>query len=201
MELKRSKLKSTAEQNLEMRAQLFKALGHPTRILVLNLIRIKPRHGEELAAILKLKPATISHHLTQLVEVGLLQSEKAQYYQVYSLRSEFLNKKLGDVLFLPQPELPANLQTDAYRAKVIDTFFEHGRLRQIPAQLKKRQIILDVIVREFEPHRDYSEHEVNQILLEFHEDVATLRRELIIEGLLVRDKGIYRCAENTENKV
>jgi ArsR family transcriptional regulator len=196
MELKKSKMKSSAEQNLELRAQLFKALGHPARLLILNLIRLKPRHGEELAAILKLNPATISHHVAQLVDVGLLQAEKAQYYQVYSLRSEFLGKKLSDVLFLPQPELPTDLETDAYRANVIDTFFEHGRLKQIPAQLKKQQIVLEVIVREFEPHRDYSEHEVNQILLEFHEDVAALRRYLISEGLMIREKGAYRRAED-----
>jgi len=36
----------TPEQNLEARAELFKALGHPVRLLILNLIKIKPRHGE-----------------------------------------------------------------------------------------------------------------------------------------------------------
>lgn len=196
MELKKPTVKSSAEQNLEKRAQLFKALGHPARLLIVNLIRVKPRHGEELAAILKLNPATISHHIAQLVEAGLLQAEKAQYYQVYSLRNELLSKKLGDVLFVPQPELATDVETDAYRTAVIDTFFEHGRLKQIPAQLKKQQIVLEVIVREFEPQRDYSEHEVNQILLEFHEDVAALRRYLISEGLMARDKGAYRRAEN-----
>ena len=63
--------KTTAEFNLEERAQLFKALGHPARLLMLNLIQQKPRHGEELAAILNLKPATVSHHLSKLAEAGL----------------------------------------------------------------------------------------------------------------------------------
>ncbi|MEZ4867631.1 MAG: metalloregulator ArsR/SmtB family transcription factor [Caldilineaceae bacterium] len=192
MVIKKLKIKSAAEENLESRAQLFKALGHPTRLLIVNLIRMKPRHGEELAAILKLKPATISHHLSQLANVGLLHAEKAQYYQVYSLRSELLQKTLGDIVTLLQPELPATIKTDAYRAKVIATFFSHGRLKEIPAQLKKRQIILDVIVQEFEPERAYTEHEVNQVLLEFHEDVAALRRELIGEGLMQRAQGLYR---------
>ena len=40
-------------------------------------------------------------------------------------------------------------------------------------------IILEVIVKEVEPEHAYTEIEVNRILLEFHEDVATLRRGLI----------------------
>ena len=181
-----------AEDNLEARARLFKALGHSTRLLIVNLIRLKPRHGEELAEILRLNPATISHHLTQLSEVGLLQSEKSQYYQIYSLRVDALGKTLGEFITLPQPEISATFEPDAYRKKVINTFFEYGRLKQIPAQLKKRQVILSVIATEFEPDQAYTEIEINRILLEFHEDVATLRQGLVSEKLMERSKGIYR---------
>jgi hypothetical protein len=180
------------EQNLEARAQLFKALGHPARLLILNLVRIKPRHGEELAAILKLKPATISHHLSKLTSVGLLKSRKDQYYQTYSLVSGVLDKSLGEVVHLPQPGLTEEVEEDAYRNKVLRTFFKHGRLTQMPAQLKKRLIVLEKIVQEFEPEREYPEREVNLILLDFNEDVATLRRGMISHGFMTRDKGIYR---------
>jgi ArsR family transcriptional regulator len=179
------------EQNLEARAQLFKALGHPARLLILNLVRIKPRHGEELAAILKLKPATISHHLSKLTDVGLLESRKDQYYQTYSLVGGVLDKTLGEVVHLPQPGLTEEVEEDAYRDKVLRTFFKHGRLTQMPAQLKKRLIVLEKIVQEFEPEREYPEREVNQILLDFNEDVATLRRGMISHGFMTRDKGIY----------
>jgi hypothetical protein len=180
------------EQNLEARAQLFKALGHPARLLILNLVRIKPRHGEELAAILKLKPATISHHLSKLTSVGLLKSKKDQYYQTYSLVSGVLDKSLEEVVHLPQPGLTEEVEEDAYRNKVLRTFFKHGRLTQMPAQLKKRLIVLEKIVQEFEPERGYPEREVNLILLDFNEDVATLRRGMISHGFMTRDKGIYR---------
>jgi ArsR family transcriptional regulator, arsenate/arsenite/antimonite-responsive transcriptional repressor len=181
-----------AEHNLEARAQLFKALGHPARLLILNLIEAKPRHGEELAAILNLNPATVSHHLSKLTEVGLLGAQKDQYYQTYSLKGELLNKSMAEMMRLSQPGLETAVATDAYRLKVLNTFFKHGRLVQIPAQLKKRQIILEQLAREFEPERDYSEREVNLILLDFHEDVASLRREFIATGLMARDKGVYR---------
>ncbi len=180
------------KEDLESRAHFFKALGHPARLLIINLVKSKPRHGEELAAILKLNPATISHHLSLLVDAGLLKTSKDQYYQVYSLIEGPLQKTLAEMIHLPQPGLSGEVKEDAYRDKVLKTFFQHGRLIQIPAQLKKRQIVLERIAQEFEPEREYSEPEVNRILVEFHDDVASLRRGLIELHLMARSRGIYR---------
>jgi ArsR family transcriptional regulator len=191
--------KRTSEEDLEARAELFKALGHPARLLILNLVKMKPRHGEELATILRLKPATISHHLRKLAAVGLLTSRKDQYYQTYSLLDDVLEKRLEEVVSLPQPDLAAEVQEDAYRKKVLKTFFDKGRLKQLPTQLKKRLIILERLADEFEPERQYTELEVNQMLLEFHEDVALLRREMVELGYMQRDRGIYwRVSDATD---
>ncbi|NJN54916.1 MAG: DUF2087 domain-containing protein [Anaerolineae bacterium] len=65
-------------------------------------------------------------------------------------------------------------------------------MRRIPTQQKKRQVIMEKLVEEFEPDHDYTEQEVNRILIEFHDDVATLRRELIACHLMTRASGIYR---------
>jgi DNA-binding HxlR family transcriptional regulator len=184
--------KSSAEENLEARADLLKVLGHPARLLILNLLRMKPRHGEELAAILRLNQATVSHHLMRLADVGLVESERSQYYQTYSLKGRTLDKTLGEMVFLPQPDVSARVKEDAYRAKVLKTFLRRGRLTNLPAQLKKRQIVLAEIVEEFEPGRGYPEREVNQILVEFHDDVASLRRELVGLRFMERKRGIYR---------
>lgn len=188
----------TPEENLEARAELFKALGHPVRLLILNLIRMKPRHGEELAEILHLNPATISHHLSKLTDVGLLTSRKDQYYQIYSLVGDVLSKTIDEVVDLPQDGLRAQVEEDAYRKKVMRTFFRHGRLTELPSQNKKKLVVLDCILQEFEPERTYTEHEVNQVLLEFHEDVATLRRALVDLGWMTRERGIYQRATEAE---
>jgi DNA-binding transcriptional ArsR family regulator len=117
---------TTAEKDLEKRAQLFKALGHPTRLLMVNLIAAKPRHGEELAMILRLRPATISHHLAQLTAAGLLQARKDQYYQIYSLAPGVLERPLQELVALPQPDLTATVEEDAYKEKVLKTFSSEG---------------------------------------------------------------------------
>ena len=184
--------KISPEQNLDKRAALFKALGHPVRLLILNLVKMHPRHTEELAEILLLKPATVSFHLSQLSRAGLLESKKEQYYQVYSLAGDLLQKSLSEVVFMTQPELAAEVEEDAYRAKVLATFIRRGRLTQIPAQRKKQQIILERLAQEFEPERAYTEREINRILVEYHDDVAALRRGLVDHGLMERAKGIYR---------
>jgi biotin operon repressor len=181
--------------NLDARAALFKALGHPARLLMVNLIQSRPRHGEELAAILNLNPATVSHHLSILSQTGVLESHKDQYYQVYSLVSGVLDKTLAQVVQLPQPALTAGVTEDAFRQKVLKTFLKHGRLVQIPAQTKKFRVILEKLVQEFEPERDYTEKEVNQILVEFFDDVAHMRRSMIDFGLMQRAHGIYRRVE------
>jgi ArsR family transcriptional regulator, arsenate/arsenite/antimonite-responsive transcriptional repressor len=184
----------TPEANLQARADLLKALGHPARLLILNLIRAKPRHVEELAAILRLSAATVSHHLSKLAEAGVLSAEKDQYYQVYSLAGAVLEKTLAELVFLPQQGMGAGVKQDAYREKVLQTFFKKGRLVAIPAQRKKLQIVVERLAEEFEPERNYPEREVNQILVEFNDDVATLRRELVGQGLMARQNGIYRRA-------
>jgi biotin operon repressor len=184
--------RTAAEENLEAKAQLFKALAHPTRLLILNLVQRKARHGEELAAILGLNPATISHHLSKLSSAGLLNSKKDQYYQTYKLTGGLLQKTLGEIVHLPQAELVPTVETDAYKTKVLGAFFKHGRLTRIPTQLKKRAVVLEKIAQEFEPERTYSEKEINLILLDFYQDVATLRRELVDIGLLKRKQDLYR---------
>jgi DNA-binding transcriptional ArsR family regulator len=132
--------KSNAEEKLQAKAGLLKALGHPVRLLILNLIRAKPRHGEELATILRLNPATVSHHLAKLAEAGLVRSRKTQYYQTYSLVGNLLDRTLGEIVLLPLPKLSARVEEDAYRDKVMRAFFRSGRLVRIPAQLKKRHL-------------------------------------------------------------
>jgi ArsR family transcriptional regulator, arsenate/arsenite/antimonite-responsive transcriptional repressor len=92
---------------------------------------------------------------------------------------------------LQEVQLEANSETDGFRLKVLNTFLKRGRLRAIPAQRKKRDIILEKILESFEFDHNYPEREVNLILSEFHEDFFTLRRELIGAGLMTRENGIY----------
>lgn len=80
---------------------------------------------------------------------------------------------------------------DAVTASVLRTFLRGGRLTQIPMQAGKRRIVLDHICRVFDVGVHYPEREVNALLRVFHPDYAALRRYLVDEGFLGRERNIY----------
>src|SRR5215212_5106827 len=174
---------------LEDLSLLFKALSDPARLRILGLLAERPLAGHELADRLALTPPTISHHMRRLVAARLVHVEPDAQSRIYSLRTDAIRELSGNVLGAHEPPL-ANQEEDS----VLRAFFDGPRLRQIPASRKKRVIVLRRLLERFAPDRSYPEPEVNELLREAHEDVATLRRELVDYGFMVRDRGIYRIA-------
>ena len=82
---------------------------------------------------------------------------------------------------------------EAFEAKVLRSFFRDGRLVSIPAQDRKKLVVLRH-VRElcFPEDRIYPEKEVNQRLALLHADAAALRRYLVDFRLMTRASGEYR---------
>jgi hypothetical protein len=82
---------------------------------------------------------------------------------------------------------------EAFEAKVLRSFFRDGRLVSIPAQDRKKLVVLRHL-RElcFPEDRVYPEKEVNQRLALLHPDVAALRRYLVDFRLMTRASGEYR---------
>jgi len=81
--------------------------------------------------------------------------------------------------------------TDAQKQRVMRSFVQDGRLLKIPEQRKKRLVILQWLCDQLEPERRYPEPELNQFFLRFHEDFASLRREMIVNALMARADGVY----------
>jgi len=78
--------------------------------------------------------------------------------------------------------------------KAVKSFFENGKLKSIPTTRSKRELILRHLVSQLEPNRVYSEKEINNFISGFHPDVCTIRREFIINKLMVRSAGKYKVA-------
>ncbi|MBI5868360.1 MAG: DUF2087 domain-containing protein [candidate division Zixibacteria bacterium] len=97
-------------------------------------------------------------------------------------------------------ESKSNQTKHTERSKTERAFFKDGRLTDIPAQRKKRTFVLERLLEEFEPGKVYSEKEVNTVLRRFHSDVCTLRREFIMEGMMVRADGKYTRALSYFNR-
>lgn len=172
--------------------RLFKCLSDKSRLQILKSLAIEDMYVERLAERLGITAPTVSFHLKKLTDAGAVTSYKSQYYMMYSLKKEIFETRILDILREKSDEDALQAQRDAdYRKRVLDTFFEYGKLKAIPAQRKKERIILDEIVKAFAFDRVYSEREVNIILADYFDDFCTLRRDMISEKLLDRDAGGY----------
>lgn len=176
--------------------QLAKALADTSRLKILGNLLERPSYVEELSERLGLAPSTVSFHLKKLESVGLVTREKEQYYVVYRANDALLDLTLRAIVSLTGDCRSAeerNLMH--YFEKVLTTFFEAGRLRQLPAQRKKRRIVLEAFAREMELGKTYDEPEINALITRRFRDYCTVRREMICEGMVEREGQRYRRIE------
>lgn len=171
---------------------LFKCLADRSRLQILKSLAIEDMYVERLAERLGLTASTVSFHLKKLTDAGAVTSYKSQYYTVYSLNKSVFETSLINILTEKSDETDRAAERDeAYRKKVIDAFFEYGKLKAIPSQRKKERIVLEVIAEKFEYDRIYTEREVNIIIADFNDDFCTIRRDMISEKLLDRSSEGY----------
>ncbi len=80
-----------------------------------------------------------------------------------------------------------------------------GKLTAFPAKRKMKVCCLFYLAQKFEAEKDYTEQEINNVLLDWHTfaDPATLRRELYDYHFLdrSRDGKVYRLAEKQPTAV
>lgn len=176
----------------ESALKIFKCLSDMSRLRIVQSLTQGEMYTELLAERLAVTPSTISFHMKKLEEAGIVVSRKEQYYTVYSLNRDVLGATLLDVAASgPEQVDEQQKREEEYRQKVIDTFFEYGKLKSIPVQRKKKLICYEVIAEKFVPGKVYSEKELNEIISSVHEDYCTIRRDMIGEGILQRSKGEY----------
>jgi DNA-binding transcriptional ArsR family regulator len=79
------------EANAEL-LEIFKAFADANRLKIIGLLARQPYSVEQLAALLDLKPPTVSHHLSRLSEVRLVGAKAEGYYSMYYLDESALKK-------------------------------------------------------------------------------------------------------------
>ncbi|MCC7118663.1 MAG: metalloregulator ArsR/SmtB family transcription factor [Anaerolineales bacterium] len=169
----------------------FKALADANRLKLVGLLSQQAYSVEELAALLNLKPSTVSHHLAKLAQAGLVRARAESYYTVYALDEKALEAKSKSLLARESLSASAaGIDLDAYDRKALQAYTrKDGSLKSLPLQRKKFNVILRYILPAFELHKKYSEKKVNEILSAYHADTAALRRGMIEAGLMKREGG------------
>jgi hypothetical protein len=174
----------------------FKAMASEERLKIIGALATEKLTLEELSKRLSLPVAAISHHLESLVRLGFVRLEN----QSYRLEPRAVEAMARQTLANQRETTSAeDFDGDAYERKVLaDYFTPQGKLKSLPAQLKKLLVILRYIVhKEFQPGVRYAEKEVNTILSRYFTDTASLRRYMVDNHYLAREKGIYWILEST----
>jgi predicted transcriptional regulator len=172
--------------------QFFKVMANESRLKLVGILAQRECSVEELAVLLQLKEPTISHHLTRLKALGLVEMRpdgNTHFYRLDQEALQALNKAILQQDHLPA--LAAAIAEGDWEDKVLNNYLENGRLKEIPASRRKRVVILKWLVRQFELGVTYSEKAVNELIQRYHSDSATLRRELIGYQMMERDQGNY----------
>ncbi|WP_066370067.1 metalloregulator ArsR/SmtB family transcription factor [Neobacillus fumarioli] len=174
--------------------EFHKALGDLTRVRIIALLQQGPLHGQAIAGKLGLKPPTITHHMTKLREVGLIKERRDKNTIYFSLNTKILEMSAKAILTVGRGR-DANMDmavTVEEREEIIRNLFTNdGKLKNFPAQRKKKLVVLEHMIQGLEFGKVYSEKELNEYLKQYYDDFATLRRELIMCQFMYRENNQY----------
>jgi hypothetical protein len=164
--------------------QILGLLAEPARLRVVAAVVLGYTTMDDISRVAGLSHKEVRRALARLVAGGLVvQEQTVRRIDVEGVRAAARR--------LAESEPEERIEAAPASARVLRSFLKGGRLSGIPATRSKRLVVLDYLAQSFEPGRRYRESEVNSALSRFHEDVAALRRYLVDEGFLTRERGIY----------
>jgi hypothetical protein len=160
-------------------------LADPARLKVVAALALGASTIEQVAEASGLSLKEVALAARRLARAGLVHRD-GHGLQLHTERFGTAARAAAEAVPPPVP-----LSDDPAEDAVLSSFVRDGRLLSIPAHRGKRLVVLDHLVRVFEPGVRYPEREVNVLLAVWHPDVAALRRYLVDEGMLGRESGVY----------
>ncbi len=180
---------------LDKIVSFYKTMGDPTRIRIVAILAKGPLHGQAIAGKLGLSAPTITHHLKKLREIHVVYDRRVKNTIYFYLNESLINqqaKVFTELLEKKGEELDEMVESSLERQKIIENFFtKTGKLKNIPAQRKKKLIVFEHLIRGLKMGEKYEEKQLNEFIKQFHDDYATIRREFIINHYMFRENGIY----------
>lgn len=161
------------------------------------------KDDKTIAQVIGIAQSTVRNHRFKL-------REKEKQAKVYLALMQSLEEKTNSSIsqvdsgIIEEVHQAATMVDDRYnitnedREKTIKAYMkENGELKQFPAKEKKKIILLREIMKNFKHNQEYSDAEVNSILVRIYSDFPTLRRALIEYGFLERtvDCSVYKVKE------
>lgn len=79
----------------QAKAELFRTLGHPVRIRVLELLQDGPKQVRELLGDLEIEPSSLSQQLAVLRHAGIVTASRSGSVVIYQLAAEDVSKLMS----------------------------------------------------------------------------------------------------------
>lgn len=185
------------QDQFERLLRFFQVFSNESRLKLIGHLANGEKSVGELADLLGVKEPTVSHHLAELKGIGLVDVRAEGTMRIYRLKTKALEEMSKDIFAqnnLAALVKPAEM-TDEER--VLRTWVKNGRIVGIPAQEKKKQILIRWLANQIDPQRRWTEKEFSEWLKQYNEDYAFLRRYLVDSHYMARENGIYwRTPEN-----
>ena len=177
--------------------QFFQVFSNESRLRLIGHLANGERSVGELAQLLDLKEPTVSHHLAELKGLGLVTVRAEGNMRIYQLNAKALESISKDIFARPNLAALVPKSEMNEEERVLRVWVKDGRIVDIPAQEKKKQIVIRWLAGQIDPARRWTEREFSEWLSRFNEDYAVLRRYLVDSGYMARENGIYwRTPEN-----
>lgn len=163
-------------------------LAEPERLAAFAAVVLGARTVAEVADATGMPVREVEAALRRLSAGGLVGSAEGQLVADTSAFKQAVREARAAA---PAAKHAEPLDPDPARAAVLRAFIRDGRLVRLPAARGKRRVVLEHIAASFEPGVRYREREVDAVLRAWHPDHATLRRYLVDEQLMARERGSY----------
>ena len=186
-----------SEEQFTRLLQFFQVFSNESRLRLIGHLANGERSVGELARLLDLKEPTVSHHLAELKGLGLVTVRAEGNMRIYQLNAKALESISKDIFARPNLAAMVPKSEMNEEERVLRVWVKDGRIVDIPAQEKKKQIVIRWLAGQIDPARRWTEREFSEWLSRFNEDYAVLRRYLVDSGYMARENGIYwRTPEN-----
>lgn len=197
--------------NTEQLVCMLKVLADENRLEILRLLNEREYSVGDIAEKVNIAETTVSQHLNQMREAWLLSLKMVGTHRLYRANEDGLamfKSLVADIEKWPCEPLPEtndawieDLGWDAADQQVLRDFTRDGKLTTYPDDFDDLAVILKWLATLFEPNRQYTEPEVNAILMDvFERDHVSLRRDLVDMRLLKRDRGGRNYWREVEEK-
>lgn len=180
-----------SEEQFDQLLRFFQVFSNESRLKLIGHLANGEKSVGELANLLGIKEPTVSHHLSEMKGIGLVDVRAEGTMRIYRLNAKALESMSKGIF--AQPNLAALVKrsemTDEER--VLRAWVKDGRIIDIPAQEKKKQVVIRWLADQVPADQRWTEREFSEWLTQYNDDFATLRRYLVDSGYMAREKGVY----------